>query len=73
MALEFPRYVHGPDGEHKRVESVEDYDQALAGGVYQATPYLTDEQKAAVKAAQIAAGEREPDPEPDPDPKKGKK
>lgn len=56
MALEYPRYVHGADGAHLLVRNESEKDAALENG-YELTPILTDEQKAAVKAAQIAAGE----------------
>lgn len=61
--LEYPRYVHGPSGEHRLVSTVEEREAALADG-YRDTPFLTPQQEAAVKAAKIAAGELQPDPEP---------
>jgi hypothetical protein len=56
MALVYPRYVHGADGAHLLVHNEAEKDAALENG-YELTPILTDAQKAAVKAAQIAAGE----------------
>ena len=48
--------VHGPNGASQRVDSRADCAEALAAG-WCLTPVLSAEQKAAVYAAQLAAGE----------------
>lgn len=55
-AREYPRHLHKPAGAFLHVDTPEDAAAALADG-WALTPVLTKEQKAAVRAAQIAAGE----------------
>lgn len=56
--MDYPRYVHGngPGGEHLKVNNQDELDAAVAKG-YLLEPWLSDEQKAAVKQAKLAAGE----------------
>jgi hypothetical protein len=70
--LDLPRHVHKPDGLHLHVNSVPEYEAALADG-WLPMPPLTIEQAAERYAFQLAAGEIvekpaaqiEPTPEPE--------
>jgi hypothetical protein len=54
--LAYPRHLHGPDGAYLVVHSAGHAALELANS-WSLTPVLTAEQEAAVRAAQVAAGE----------------